>query len=194
MFVGVKGYVVTPLLNQARLRESLQDTPASTETSSNSTATWGAMRLHHTLDSTLSGGVTGGIWNTWRRACPSNCSWPTGLDVLFKGGTCGALTGMMFGSVFCAVGQLLYNELGVQRVKYVSRTGPAASLRPPSPISSEVTELPVPKETFFDRMIHAIGLKRISDEQYLAQLREQRAAYLRKIAELEAKVQADEDS
>lgn len=134
------------------------------------------MRLHHTLDSALSGGITGGIWNTWRR------------------GTRGALTGMMFGSVFCAVGQFLYNELGVQRVKYVSRTGPAASTRPTLPISSGITELPVPQKPFFDRMIHAIGLRRVSDEQYLAQLREERAAYLRKIAELEAKVQADEDS
>jgi hypothetical protein len=101
---------------------------------------------------------------------------------------------MMFGSVFCAVGQLLYNELGVQRVKYVSRSSPTASPRPPLPISSGITELPVPKEPFFDRMIHTIGLKRVSDEQYLDQLREQRAAYLRKIAELEAKAQVDKDS
>ena len=72
--VGVKGYVVAPFLNQAlrpRLREQddLQDTPASTETSSNSSVTWGAMRLHHTFDSALSGGFTGGVWNTWRRTC-----------------------------------------------------------------------------------------------------------------------------
>lgn len=113
---------------------------------------------------------------------------------IIPGGTRGALTGMMFGSVFCAVGQLLYNELGVQRVMYISRTGPAASPRPSLPISSGITELPVPKEPLLDRMIHTIGLKRVSDERYLAQLREERAAYLRKIAELEAKVQADEDS
>lgn len=100
----------------------------------------------------------------------------------------------MFGSVSCAVGQLLYNELRVQRVKYVSRSSPAASRRPPLPISSGITELPVPEKPLFDRMIHAIGLKRVSDEQYLAQLREQRAAHLRRIAELEAKAQADEGS
>lgn len=88
ILVGVKGYVVAPLLNQVlrpRLREQddLQGTLASIETSSNSTVTWGAMRLHHTLDSALSGGLTGGVWNTWRRTCPLTCSWPpTGLDVL----------------------------------------------------------------------------------------------------------------
>lgn len=100
----------------------------------------------------------------------------------------------MFGSVFCAVGQLLYNELGVQRVKFVSRTSSAASPRLPLPSAPEITELPVPKEPLFERMIHAIGLKRVSDEEYLAQMREERATYLQRIAELEAKLQADKDS
>ncbi|KAI9446499.1 hypothetical protein H4582DRAFT_569999 [Lactarius indigo] len=153
-----------------------RETLASTETSSNSTVTWGAMRLQHTLDSALSGGFTGGLWNTWRR------------------GTRGALPGMIFGSVFCAVGQLLYNELGVQRVKFVSRTSPTASPRPPLPSPSSVTELPVLKEPLFDRMIHAIGLKRVSDEEYLAQMRAERTAYLQRIAELETNLQAEKDS
>jgi len=177
-FFSVRAYVVVPLLNQAlrpREQDGLRETLASTDTSSNSAVTWGSMRLHHTLDSALSGGFTGGVWNTWRR------------------GTRGALTGMMFGSVFCAVGQLLYNELGVQRVKFVSRTSPA-SPRLPLPSTSEITEPPVPKEPLFDRMIHAIGFKKVSDEEYLAQKKEERATYLQRISELEAKVQADKDS
>ncbi|KAI9466163.1 hypothetical protein BJY52DRAFT_329801 [Lactarius psammicola] len=180
-FFSVRGYVVTPLLNQVlrpgpREQDALRETPVPTETSSNSTVTWGAMRLHHTFDSAVSGGFTGGVWNTWRR------------------GTRGALTGMMFGSVFCTVGQLLYNELGVQRVKFVSRTSPAASHRLPFPSASGVTDISVPKEPLFERMIHAIGLKRVSDEEYLAQMREERAKYLQRIAELEAKLQADKGS
>ena len=100
----------------------------------------------------------------------------------------------MFGSVFCTVGQLLYNELGVQRVKFVSRTSPDASPQLPSPIASGIPELPVPKEPLFDRMIQAIGFKRVSDEEYLAQMKGERATHLRRIAELEAKLQADKDS
>ena len=190
-----------PLLNQVlrpRLREKdgLRETLASTEISTNSTVSWEAMRLHHSLDSALSGAFTGGVWNTWRRTCPLTCSQhPTRLNVLFQGGTRGALTGTIFGSVFCAVGQLLYNELSVQRVKFVvSRTSPAASPRLPLPSASEVTEPSVPKEPLFDRIILAIGFKKVSDEQYLAKMREERAAYLQKIAELEAKLQADKDS
>jgi hypothetical protein len=99
----------------------------------------------------------------------------------------------MFGSLFCAVGQLLYNELGVQRVKFVSRASPAASTRLPLPIDTGIHELSVPKEPLFDRMVHAIGLKRVSDEEYLAQMKEERARHLRRIAELEAKLKADKD-
>ena len=98
----------------------------------------------------------------------------------------------MFGSVFCAVGQLLYNELGVQRVKFVSRTSPATSPRP-SPSVSEITE-PVHKEPLFDRIIHAIGFKKVPDEEYLAKMKEERATHLQRIAELEAELQADKDS
>lgn len=168
---------MVPLLNQTlrpRLRE--QDGLREASTSSNSTVTWGDMRLHHALDCALSGGFTGGVWNTWRR------------------GPHGALTGMVFGSVFCAVGQLLYNELGVQRVKFVSRTSLVASLRRPLPSAPAITELPVSKEPLFDRMIHAIGFKKVSDEQYLAQMKKERATHLQRITELEAKLQADKDS
>ena len=94
----------------------------------------------------------------------------------------------MFGSVFCAVGQLLYNELGVQRVKFVSAASPR-----PSPSVSEITE-PVHKEPLFDRIIHAIGFKKVPDEEYLAKMKEERATHLQRIAELEAELQADKDS
>ena len=100
----------------------------------------------------------------------------------------------MFGSVFCAFGQLLYNELGVQRVKFVARTSLNTSPQLPTPLAPGIPELPVPKEPLFDRMIQAIGLKRLSDEEYLAQMRGERATHLRRIAELEAKLQVDEDS
>ena len=99
----------------------------------------------------------------------------------------------MFGSLFCAGGQLLYNELGVQRVKFVSRTSPAASTRLPLPIDTGNHELSVPKKPLFDRMVRAIGLKKVSDEEYLAQIKGERATHLRRIAELEAKLKADKD-
>jgi len=137
--------------------------------------TWGAMRLHRTLDSALSGGFTGSVLNTWKR------------------GTRGTFTGLMFGSVFCTLGQVLYNEFGVQRIKFVSRRYLIPS-QPPTPIDPDLSEPPASKRPLFDRMISAIGLNRLSDEEYLAQMREERAAYLRRIASLEAGLEEEKHS
>jgi len=137
--------------------------------------TWGAMRLHRTLDAALSGGITGSVLNTWRR------------------GTRGAFTGMVFGSVFCTLGQVLYNELGVQRIKFISRRYAIPS-QPLTPVVAPLPEPPVPKQPLFDRMIHAFGLKRLSDEDYLAKMKEERAAYLRRIAKLEAQLEEEKNS
>jgi len=92
---------------------------------------------------------------------------------------------MVFGSVFCTLGQVLYNELGVQRIKFISRRYAV----PASPVVAVLPEPPVPKQPLFDRMIHALGLKKLSDEEYIAQMKEKRAAYLRRIAKLEAQLE-----
>jgi hypothetical protein len=42
-------------------------------------------------------------------------------------------------------------------------------------------------------MIHAIGINRLSDEEYLTQMREERAAHLRRIAKLEAQLEEDKN-
>ena len=105
----------------------------------------------------------------------------------------GTFTGMMFGSVFCTLGQVLYNEIGVQRIKFISRRYPIPS-RPPTPTVPELAEPLIPKQPLLDRMIHAIGINRLSDEEYLTQMREKRASHLRRIAKLEAQLEEDKNS
>lgn len=64
-----------PLLDQAlpsRLHEWERESPrrasVSPEASTSGGMTWGAVRLHHVVDSALSGGITGSLLNTWRRS------------------------------------------------------------------------------------------------------------------------------
>lgn len=99
----------------------------------------------------------------------------------------------MFGSVFGTLGQVLYNEIGVQRIKFISRRYIIPS-QPPTPTVSVPAEPPLPKQPLLDRVIHAIGINRLSDEEYLAQMREERAAYLRRIAKLEAQLEEEKNS
>lgn len=113
--------------------------------------------------------------------------------VLHLGGTRGTFTGMFFGSVVGTLGQVLYNEIGVQRIKFISRRYSIPS-QLPTPTVSGLAEPPMPKQPLFDRMIHAIGINKLSDEEYLAQMREERAAYLRRIAKLEEQLEEDKNS
>ena len=100
----------------------------------------------------------------------------------------------MFGSVFCTLGQVLYNELGVQRLKFISRRYTIPS-QPPTPSTvSGLAEPSMPKKPLLDRMIHVIGINKLSDEEYLAQMREKRAAYLQRIGKLEAQLEEDDSS
>lgn len=100
----------------------------------------------------------------------------------------------MFGSVFCTLGQVLYNELGVQRLKFISRRYTIPS-QPPTPSTvSGLAEPSMRKKPLLDRMIHVIGINKLSDEEYLAQMREKRAAYLQRIGKLEAQLEEDDSS
>lgn len=111
-----------------------------------------------------------------------------------SGGTRGTFTGMVFGSVFCTLGQVLYNEMGVQRLKFISRRYPIPSQQPTPSTVSGLAEPPVPKKPLLDRIIRGIGINRLSDEEYLAQMREKRAVCLRRIEELEAQSEEDKSS
>jgi hypothetical protein len=110
------------------------------------------------------------------------------------GGTRGTFTGMMFGSVFCTLGQVLYNEMGVQRLKFISQRYSISSQHPTPSTVSGLAEPSVPKKPLLDRMIHVIGINKLSDEEYLAQMTEKRAAYLRRIEVLEAQLEGDKSS
>lgn len=87
---------------------------------------------------------------------------------------------------------MLYNEMGIQRLKFVSRRYPIPS-QPPSTVSGPA-EPSVSKKPLLDRMIHVIGINRLSDEEYLAQMKEKRAAHLRRIEKLEAQLEEDKPS
>ncbi|KAI0273584.1 hypothetical protein BC834DRAFT_966089 [Gloeopeniophorella convolvens] len=178
-FFSIRGYAVTPLLNRtsSSRHEELEVPPQSltaTDGLLNAATTWWTLRTRGMVDSALSGGIMGCVHNLRRR------------------GPRGAAGGILAGSIICTLGQVLYNEIGVQRIKYVSRGLSAAPSLPPltAPV---LVNPPEPEKPLFDRMINAIGLTKLSDDEYLAQMKKQRAACLRRIAELEAEAEADKD-
>ncbi|THH13859.1 hypothetical protein EW146_g6404 [Bondarzewia mesenterica] len=152
-----------------RRRRQLEAAQSGAE-ASRTQLTWWDVRTHSLPDSFVSGGFTGSVLNTWKR------------------GSRGALPGLTIGAVGCSLVQLLYNELQVQRVKYVSR-----KLQVVAPVvQQDPVDPPEPKRPLSERVMGLIGLKKLSDEQYLAKMKNDREICLRRIAELE-KIQEEEE-
>lgn len=89
--------------------------------------------------------------------------------------------------------QLMYNELGIARIQYVSRklqpppqpptpSTPAVHQPIPTPSQEEEDE---PKLPLSERLFTALGWHKVSDGEYLEKLKLKREMYLHRIAELE---------
>lgn len=108
------------------------------------------------------------------------------------------MPGVVTAGLVCTMLQFAYNELGIARIKYVSRklqpppqppassTSTSAVPQPAPPAPSQADD--EPKPSLSERVFTALGWHKVSDEQYLEKLRLKREMYLHRIAELEKEV------
>ncbi|KAI0362400.1 hypothetical protein OH77DRAFT_49082 [Trametes cingulata] len=167
IFFAIREVVVSPVL-QATVRRSEPAHGASTSHSSETQPSWTQLRTRYLLDSAMSGAFTGAVINKWRKGR--------------------VMAGARTAALICTLLQLGYNELGVMRVKYVTRriqeTQPRFDATPaPPPTLPEAQK--EPKITFVDRIMGIIGFRKLSDEEYLKTLKKQRDEALARIAVLE---------
>ncbi|KAI6022721.1 hypothetical protein EDC04DRAFT_2506953, partial [Pisolithus marmoratus] len=143
---------------------------------------WSHIRTSRLLDSAISGGVTGGVLNTWKR------------------GKVGLVSGLGTGALLCTLLQWGVNELHIFRIRYVYRTtatslpavgdesdavkGHDANDRLVLPSVQMVSYQHQKAESWGDRILSAFG-RRVSDDDYLKRLKTERDTYLRRIEELE---------
>lgn len=148
-------------LRRQRLREASEVAPAK--------LTWGDIRSHKILDSSISGALAGSILNTWKR------------------GRSGTIPGLATGAVMCGLFQWAFNEFDILRITHVSRVVHTQPV-PVTPAAPVPTYLPVaapePPRTLTDRIFAVFG-HRISDEEYLNRVKAQRDHHLRRIEQLE---------
>ncbi|KAF8969645.1 hypothetical protein BDZ97DRAFT_2072267 [Flammula alnicola] len=183
-FFTVREFSVSPALNRVapwaqyaqRRRELGIDAPSS-EALSPSPIALPELRTNKLLDSGVSGAVTGGLLRG------------------IRSGRRAALPGMLTGAVACTLLQYGYNQLNLLRLRYISKvkgedrtTGDVPVLRTGSDGTTQAGERPV---SFLEAVLKTIGMKPISDEEYLAKLKKTREVYLTRIAELEG--QAEEE-
>ncbi|KAF9447262.1 hypothetical protein P691DRAFT_654045, partial [Macrolepiota fuliginosa MF-IS2] len=96
----------------------------------------------------------------------------------WKSGPRAVLPGAITVGTVCTLLQLGYNEFGIQRLKYVSRQHTS---------ETDPQTTPIPQTIILSLM----GVRKVSEDEYLARLRLQREHYLLKIKELERKVEEE---
>jgi len=102
--------------------------------------------------------------------------------------------GITTGALACAFLQMAYNEIGVARVKYISQ-----SLKDSMPTSRrdlhpytfdhQPTELP---QSILERVMTFLGLRKLSDEEYIKTLKKSRDGYMKQIRRLERETKQEQ--
>ncbi|KAI6036530.1 hypothetical protein BKA83DRAFT_133564 [Pisolithus microcarpus] len=152
-FFSIREYIVVPVLTLTQDHYYSQKGIEETEP----TLSWIHIRTSHLLDSAVSGGITGGILNTWKR------------------GKVGLVPGLGTGALLCTLLQWGMNELHIFRIRHVYRT---TTMSLPA-VGDERTE-----SHGAIAYLSAFG-RRISDDDYLKRLKTERETYLRRMEELE---------
>ncbi|KAF7363589.1 WD-REPEATS-REGION domain-containing protein [Mycena sanguinolenta] len=127
---------------------------------------WSGLRRHNLLDSGLSGAATGGILR--------------GLTSGRRSIGRAAITAGMA----CVLLQAAYNELGIQRIKYIGRLSQPKT----SPTSPDTT-----KTSIGSRILGLLGAKPLSDEELLSKFRRERDKHLQRIQELEQELESEKE-
>ncbi|KAF8912109.1 hypothetical protein CPB84DRAFT_1957752 [Gymnopilus junonius] len=182
-FFSCREYFISPLLllaapwqQYSRRRQELGIYASSLPTEAGSLSD---LRTNKLLDSALSGAITGGLLR--------------GLQASRRA----VLPGMVTTGVVCTLLQYGFNELTVLRLRYISklkeenRTAvvmPHSRPRDASQVSTE-SSTPVLKT-----LLSFLGVRPMSDEEYLAKMKRTRDAYLKRIAELELQVEVEKVS
>jgi hypothetical protein len=103
------------------------------------------------------------------------------------------LSGSVSVGAVCMVLQLGYNELGIQRLRYLSQTNSMPT--PTLPVTVEsLSNVPSDgSRCWKEKALWLMGVRLLSDEEYLERMKLQRDQYVRRIQELERKCQEERD-
>ncbi|KAJ7271950.1 hypothetical protein B0H12DRAFT_1215875 [Mycena haematopus] len=167
-FFTIREYLISPTIRVAvdysgQRRESTHES----DNAAPEYLSWSGLRRHNLLDSGLSGAVTGGI---------------------LRGLTSGRRTigrAAITAGMACVLLQAAYNELGIQRIKYLGRLSqaPETSPVPPETIKSSVAS----------RILGLLGARPLSDEDLLSKYRREKDKHLKKIQELEQELEMERE-
>ena len=105
------------------------------------------------------------------------------------------VSGAVTASTVCIVLQYACNELGIVRLRYVSKSQEENK----SMITQPSSKLQNGKQGYessgsvFQQLLKVVGLVPVSDEEYIAKLKRTREVYLKRMVELEKQVEEEKN-
>lgn len=103
-------------------------------------------------------------------------------------GPAAVLPGAVTAGVICVLLQYAVNEADIARLRYISQQRHESTSQPPS---LQHTLVPEPSPTLMERIIHAVGIRKMTEDEYLERMKKTRDHHLHRIAELERQLEAE---
>ncbi|KAF9063814.1 hypothetical protein BDP27DRAFT_1426470 [Rhodocollybia butyracea] len=169
-FFTIREFVVSPLLvSTAPFAQYERRRKEGSSGSSLEDLKLSEIRSDRLLDSGVSGLITGGILRG------------------FTGGIRTIAPGAVSGGVLCTLLQYMFNESRILRLEYLVHQKNNPEPKPSTTSNTPQNEAP----KWAERLLQAIGIKSLSDAEYLASLKKQRETHLKRIAELEDEIKRE---
>ena len=106
-------------------------------------------------------------------------------------GPAAVLPGAVTAAVVCVLLQYTVNEADIARLKYISQQRLESTSQPPADPPLEHTLAHEPSPTLIQRIIQAVGIRKMSEDEYIERMKKTRDHHLHRIAELERQLEAE---
>ena len=106
------------------------------------------------------------------------------------------VSGAVTASTVCIVLQYACNEIGIAKLRYVSKSQEEnkSLITQPSSKLQNGKQVYEPSGSVFQQLLKLVGLVPVSDEEYLTRLKRTREVYLKRMVELEKQVEEEKNT
>ena len=106
------------------------------------------------------------------------------------------VSGAVTASTVCIVLQYACNEIGIAKLRYVSKSQEEnkSLITQPSSKLQNGKQVYEPSGSVFQQLLKLVGLVPVSDEEYLTKLKRTREVYLKRMVELEKQVEEEKNT
>lgn len=115
----------------------------------------------------------------------SSIDWRKPVSHTSLAGPAAVLPGAVTASVVCVLLQYAVNEADIARLRYITQQRYESTSQPL--VDPSLSASP----TLVQRIIHAVGIRKVTEVEYLERMKKTRDHHLHRIAELERKLEAE---